>query len=41
MMEKATETAEPSLWKLMNSRQIAVESSWDELGPPYMVKLGL
>ena len=36
MMEKSTETAEPSSWKLMNSRLTAVEPPWTELGSPYV-----
>lgn len=33
MMGKTVETAEPSSWELKNSRQIAVEPAWTELGP--------
>ena len=44
MIEKSTETANPSLWKSMNSILTAVESSCTELGlhmGETVVKLGL
>ena len=44
MMEKSTETAEPSSWKLMNSRLTAMELPWDQTALHMLetvVKVGL